>query len=70
MLFQTLRDDEDSEEGIKHLELDANTLGVSPLLSFGIILLCLLIEVDESCDDLPVHVGDLKHLLASPSLPF
>ena len=25
MLFQTLRDDEDSEEGIEHLELDANT---------------------------------------------
>ena len=24
MLFQTLRDDEDSEEGIEHLELDAN----------------------------------------------
>ena len=29
MLFQTLRDDEDSEEGIKHLELDANTTKVA-----------------------------------------
>jgi hypothetical protein len=35
MLFQTLRDDEDSEEGIKHLEIDANNATVKVAAEFN-----------------------------------